>query len=63
MYKIKKEIGRTLKNKYLVDGLGLSNSYVSLLLNGKKIVPFRTAYAIASYLNKEVEELFEKVGK
>lgn len=62
MYIIKKEIASTLKNKYLVEKLGLSNTYVSQLLNRKRIIPKHTAYAIASLYNKEIKDLFEEFG-
>lgn len=62
MYKIKEEIATTLKNKYIVEKLGFSNTYVSQLLNRKRECPLHTAYAIASLYGKEVNDLFEKVG-
>ena len=62
MYKIKKEEAKQLKNKYIVEKLGYSNTYISMILNGKITCPLHTAYAIASLYDKEVEELFEKVG-
>lgn len=63
MYKIKKEISIQIKNKYLIDELEFSNAYVSQLLNGKRICPKHTAFAIASLYGKKIDELFEKVGK
>ena len=62
MYKIKKEEATKLKNKYIVDNLGLSDTWVSQLLNRKRVCPKHTAYAIASLYKKEIEDLFEKVG-
>ena len=63
MYKIKKEMATSIKNKYLVEQLGLSDTYVSQLLNEKRVCPKHTAYAIASLYGKEIKDLFEKVGK
>lgn len=63
MYKIKKEVSTQLKNKYIVDNLELSETYVSQLLNRKRVCPKHTAYAIASLYRKEINEIFEKVGK
>ena len=62
MYKIKQEISTQIKNKYIVEKLGLSNTYVSQLVNRKKDCPKHTAYAIAKLYNKEIEDLFEIVG-
>ena len=60
MYKIKQEIAIQIKNKYIVEKLGLSNTYVSQLLNRKIGCPKHTAYAIASLYGKEIEDIFEK---
>lgn len=62
MYRIKKEMSIFIKNKYIVDNLGLSNSYVSQLLKGKRTCPKHTAYAIASLYDKKIEDLFEILG-
>ena len=63
MYKIRKEIKDTIKNKYIVDNLGFSDTWVSELLNEKRVIPKHSAYAIASLYKKEIKDLFEKVGK
>ena len=62
MYKIKKEAKWQIKNNYIVEKLGLCKSHVSLLLNGKRLCPKITAYAIASLYGKEIKDLFEEVG-
>ena len=62
MYIIKKEVSKRIKNKYLVEKLGFSNTYVSQLLNRKRTCPKHTAYAIASLYNKRIEDLFDKLG-
>ena len=63
MYKIRKKVKDTIKNKYIVEQLDLSNTYVSELLNEKRVIPKHSAYAIASLYGKEIKDLFEKVGK
>ena len=63
MYKIRKEVAKQLKNKYIVDNLEFSDTWVSQLLNEKRVIPKHSAYAIASLYNKKIEDLFEKVGK
>lgn len=63
MYKIRKEVVGQLKNKYIVDNLGFSETWVSQLLNEKRVIPKHSAYAIASLYGKEIKDLFEKVGK
>lgn len=63
MYKIRKEVAKQLKNKYIVDNLEVSDTWVSQLLNEKRVIPKHSAYAIASLYNKKIEDLFEKVGK
>ena len=63
MYKIKKEVKDQLKNKYIVDELGFSETWVSQLLNEKRVIPKHSAYAIAKLYDKEIKDLFEKVGK
>ena len=63
MYKIRKEVKDTIKNKYIVDNLEYSDTWVSELLNEKRVIPKHSAYAIASLYKKEIKDLFEKVGK
>ena len=63
MYKIRKEVVGRLKNKYIVDNLGFSDTWVSQLLNEKRVIPKHSAYAIASLYGKKIKDLFEKVGK
>ena len=63
MFKIRKEVIGQLKNKYIVDNLGFSETWVSQLLNEKRVIPKHSAYAIASLYGKEIKDLFEKVGK
>lgn len=63
MYKIRKEVSGQLKNKYIVDKLEFSETWVSQLLNEKRVIPKHSAYAIASLYGKEIKDIFEKVGK
>ena len=63
MYKIRKEVVGQLKNKYIVDKLEFSETWVSQLLNEKRVIPKHSAYAIASLYGKKIEDIFEKVGK
>lgn len=63
MYKIRKEVVGQLKNKYIVDKLEFSGTWVSQLLNEKRVIPKHSAYAIASLYGKKIEDIFEKVGK
>ena len=51
------------KNRYLVDKLDLSNTYVSLVVNRKKQIQKHMAYAFAKAIDKnlDVSDLFEEV--
>lgn len=62
MYRLKLELAKQLKNKFIVQELGFSDVYVSQLMNGKRLIPKHSAYAIAKLYDKEIEDLFEKVG-
>ena len=62
MYVIRKEVAKQIKNKYLVEKLGFSNTYVSQLLNRRRTCPKHTAYAIASLYDKKIKDLFEEIG-
>ena len=61
MYRIRKEISTQLKNKYIVEKLEFSNAWVSQLLNGKRVIPKHSAYAIACLYDKKIEDLFESI--
>ena len=60
---VAEEIRSKYKNSYFKEKLGLSNSYVSLVLNRRRKIPRRTAYVFAKTLgmNVEVNDLFEQV--
>ncbi|MBR4486599.1 hypothetical protein IKS57_04570 [bacterium] len=62
MYRLKLEFAKQLRNKYIVQELGFSDVYVSQLMNGKRVIPKHCAYAIAKLYDKEIKDLFEKVG-
>ena len=49
------EFKKKYKNQYLVDVIGLSKTYVSLVLNRKRSCPKRVAYAFTKAINKEAE--------
>ena len=66
-YIIKKEVGEVIKKKYkclyLSKQLGVSQSYLSLLVNGKIHCPKVVAYTFSKILNEnyEIEDLFERL--
>ena len=51
------------KNSYIASGVGLSSTYVSLILHRKRAVPKRIAYAFTKVINSEaeIEDYFEYV--
>ena len=59
MYIFKKELTNVIKNKYKVRNIGkvvgITDGYLSQIINGKKTCPKRTAYAITKYLDEEAE--------
>ena len=67
MYIFKKELAEQVKERYKVRNIGkvvgITDGYLSLIINGKKTCPQRTAYAIAKYLNEnaEIEDYFERL--
>ena len=67
MYVLKEEIAEQLKRKYRGDyfakEIGISNTYISLILNRKKTCPKRIAYCITKVINNEaeIEEYFERI--
>lgn len=66
-YLIKQEIAEDIKKKfrypYLMKTIGISKSYVSLILNRKKVVPKPVAYCLTKVVDKEaeIEDFFEVV--
>lgn len=67
MYIFKAELFKGIKEKYKINNIantvGLSNSYLSLILNGQKTCPKTTAYSITKTLNEdaEIEDYFTKL--
>ena len=61
-YKLKEEIAKQIKNKHLVEKLGMSNTYVSQLVHRKRTCPKHTAYAIASLYGVKIKDIFEEIG-
>lgn len=53
------------KNNYIASQLGLSNTYVSLVLHRKRNIPKRVAYAFAKTIDTEAEinDLFDRIDK
>ena len=64
-YLLKKDMAdifsRKYKNKYLSDELGISGTYVSLILHRKQRVPKRIALAFTKIINQEanINDYFE----
>ena len=58
-----KLIRKKYKNSYFVDTVGLCSSYVSMIINRRRIVPKNVAYTFAKAINSEyeIDDLFEKV--
>ena len=67
MYIMKEEEAEKIKRKYrqnyIAEEVGLSITYISLILSGKKSCPKRTAYCITKTIdeNSEIEDLFVRV--
>lgn len=57
---IAKDIQEKYKNSYFTNKLGISNTYVSLIVHRKQKVPRRIAYAFtkAINVNAELEDYF-----
>lgn len=66
-YLLKKEMAnifsKRYRNKYLSDELGISGTYVSLILHRKQKVPKRIAIAFTKVINPEanINDYFEIV--
>ena len=52
---IAEKIKRTYKNKYFVETVGISTSFVSLILNRRKGCDKTYAYSITKAINSEAE--------
>lgn len=61
MYRIKKEVSVEIKSKYkqkyIANALGMSQVYISELLNRKLACPKLTAYAFTKLIDMEAEIL------
>lgn len=59
MFKIKQEVAERIKRKYkiinIAEEVGISISYLSLILTGKRTCPKKTAYCITKWLDEEAE--------
>lgn len=51
------------KNGYIAEKLGLSKTYVSLILHRKRVIQKHVAYAFAKTLGTELEidDIFERI--
>lgn len=66
-YMLKENSANTIKekfkNSYFVNNMGLSESYVSLIINRRVALPKNTAYMFTKMVNSEYEisDLFDRV--
>ena len=58
-----KSIRAKYKNSYISEKLGLSGSYVSLVLNRRRAIPKHVAYSFTKIISSdaEIKDLFEQV--
>lgn len=67
MYIFKEELTETIKSRYKVSNIGkvvgITDGYLSQIINGKKTCPKRTAYAITKYFDEEaeIEKYFNRI--
>lgn len=56
-------IKKKYRNTYLIETVGLCSSYISQILNRKRIVPKNVAYTITKAIDSEleIEDLFDRV--
>ena len=61
---VAEEIKLKYKNSYISEKLGLSGSYVSLIIHRHRSIPKRLAYSFTKAINEkyEIEELFEEAN-
>ncbi len=57
------EIREKYKNSYIIEKLGLSGPYVSLILHRRRAITKHIAYSFTKIINSEleIEDLFERV--
>ena len=66
-YLIKEDVAKKIKFmykwKYFMDELGISKSYLSLVMTRKKAIPKRSAFAFTKLIDKDADILdyFEMV--
>ena len=66
-YRIKPEVARnikiTFKGGFFLTELGISKSYLSQVLNGKKMIPRMSAYAFTKLINSDARiiDFFDEV--
>ena len=57
------DIKRKYKCGYIADEIGISQTYLSLILHRKQNIPKKLAYFITKTINSEleIEDLFERI--
>lgn len=57
------EVIQKFKMTFLCKQVGLTKGYFSLIINGKKTCPKRTAYCITKYFDSdaEIEDYFDRL--
>lgn len=58
-----KKIKKRFKGVFLAKEVGISPSYISLILDGKKTCPKRTAFCLTKVIDNEaeIEDFFERI--
>lgn len=65
-YVLKKDVAENIRKKYrntyIKEKLGLSECYISLILNRRKEIPKHAAYSFTKILDseKEIDDMFER---
>ena len=60
---VAKNIKQTYRNSYFINTLGITKSYLCLVINRKKSIPKRCAFAFTKAINSEgrIEDYFDVV--
>ena len=67
MYLFKSELTDEIQQRYKIRNIGrvvgITEGYLSQIINSKKTCPQKTAYAITKYFNEndEIEKYFERI--
>ena len=56
-------IGSKYRNGYIAEQLGLSKTYISLIIHRHRAIPKHVAYSFTKVINSEyeIEDLFERI--